>query len=189
MSTIESLDEPASSLVASAKALRIEGLGPRTARILTSRLGVGSILDLYLWNWESTIACLPEFTEDGAHALCQSLRNAVGSVYDYEVADALNVHGWTADMYRTVFTTCPCETAIRYPSVIQSDDIDWIQILELEIFSRKNPVYIGTLFQLLKPWRTPMTTTNPNVEEYLLQKELEAARKHLEDQKKKNAKK
>jgi hypothetical protein len=183
------VDDPASGLSASARALRIEGLGPRTARILVNRLGIQTILDLYLWNWESTVACLPEFTENSAHALCQSIRAAVGTVYDYEVADALNVHGWTGAMYRAVFTTCPCETAIRYPSVIQSDDIDWIQILELEIFSRKNPVYIGTLFHLLKPWRTPMTTTNPNVEEYLLQKELEAARKRLEDMKKKNAKK
>jgi len=149
----EIYDEPSYSLARSASALNIDGLGQRTASILVKLFGIRTILDLFTWNYEKALSFHPAFTEESAHILCSNIRGTIGSVCDYNVADALNVRGWTADMYRKVFTAYPYEAVLRYPSAI-SGYSGWPAILNLEIYVQNNQDYIQKLFNTINPWRT-----------------------------------
>ena len=80
-------------LVYAAKCLRIDGIGPKTAQLLYEKLKITKLWQLLKFNYQSDIEYLPGFTDYTAELLYKNIRNAVGTVYDWEVAAACCVPG------------------------------------------------------------------------------------------------
>ena len=81
-------------LVYAAKCLRIDGIGPKTAQLLYEKLKITKLWQLLKFNYQSDIECLPGFTDYTAELLYKNIRNAVGTVYDWEVLTALGLNGF-----------------------------------------------------------------------------------------------
>ena len=80
-------------LVYAAKCLRIDGIGPKTAQLLYEKLKITKLWQLLKFNYQAEMECLPGFTDYTAELLYNNIRNAVGTVYDWEVASACCVPG------------------------------------------------------------------------------------------------
>ena len=78
-------------MVHAAKCLRIDGLGPKTCKLLNECLHVSKLWQLVKWNYEKEIGMLPGFTEYSAELLCKNIRNAIGRVFDWEVCASVDV--------------------------------------------------------------------------------------------------
>ena len=87
-------------LVYASKCLRIDGIGPKTAQLLYEKLKITKLWQLLKFNYQSDIECLPGFTEYTAELLYKNIRNAVGTVYDWEVASACCVPGIGPELFK-----------------------------------------------------------------------------------------
>ena len=81
-------------LVYAAKCLRIDGIGPKTAQLLYEKLKITKLWQLLKFNYQEDIECLPGFTDYTAELLYKNIRNAVGTVYDWEVLTSLGLSGF-----------------------------------------------------------------------------------------------
>ncbi len=87
-------------LVYASKCLRIDGIGPKTAQLLYEKLKITKLWQLLKFNYQADIECLPGFTDYTAELLYKNIRNAVGTVYDWEVAAACCVPGIGPELFK-----------------------------------------------------------------------------------------
>lgn len=87
-------------LVYSAKCLRIDGIGPKTAYLLYDKLGITSLYELLEYNYQEEISLLPGFTEYSADLLYTNVKNAIGTVYDWEVAASFGCPGIGPELFK-----------------------------------------------------------------------------------------
>ena len=89
-------------MVYAAKCLRIDGLGPKTCQLLYDSLHIEKLWELLKWNFQERISMLPGFTDYTADLLYKNIRNAVGTVYDWEVLSALGIPQFGPELWKKI---------------------------------------------------------------------------------------
>lgn len=139
-------------LVYSAKCLRIDGLGPKTAYMLYDKLKIMQLYELLQYNYLSNLMLLPGFTEYSAELLYSHIKNAVNTVYDWEVSAACCVPGIGPELFKAWHTSGFSWKKLDDLTVVDSlEGMSTERYRCIRTFYLKNKHDVDAMFETFKP--------------------------------------